>query len=283
MTDQFVGNETIRTSYGLTVGKTFEEEFSVASIESIIFYSVAFCAWLLESVFDLFTTDVKAYIDNMKPHTTKWMVNMALAYQHGFSLLADSDKFNNTGKTADQVSASKIVSYAACTEQLNQYGRPYLRLKAAKNAGPDLGPLAAAELSGLTEYVKKVKDAGVMIQVESLPADSLKMSWEVYYDPLLIDANGNRLDGTGNDVARVAIKEFLTKLPFNGIYALQKHEDYVQTVPGILLCHIFYAQTKYGAIPWADVNVLATPDSGYIRFVSDADLLIQYIPQSEVV
>ncbi len=283
MTDQFIGNETIRTSYGLTSGKTFEEEFSVASIESILFYSVAFGAWLLESVFDRFTTDVKTYIDNMKPHTTRWIVNMALAYQHGFSLLADSDKFNNTGKTTDQISASKIVAYAACTEHINQYGRPYLRLKAAKNDGADLAPLAAAELSGLTEYVKKVKDAGVMIQVESLPADSLKMSWKIYYDPLLIDINGNRLDGTGNDVARVVIKEFLTKLPFNGIYALQKHEDYVQAVPGILLCPILYAQTKYGTTPWVDVAVLTTPDSGYIRFASDADLLIQYIPQSEVV
>lgn len=284
MTDVFISNETIQSAYQLQPGKTFEEEFSKASIESILFYAIAFCTWFLETIFDTLTTDTHNYIATMKPHSLKWYANKALAYQHGFALHTDSDAFNNTGKTAEEIEESKVVKHAAVTEHVNAYGRPYLRVKVAGEENEDLAPLSPAQLSGVKGFFDRIKDAGVLINVESKAPDAIKMSWKIFFDPLLLDANGNRLDGSATDVGRAAIKQYLQRLPFNGIYALQKHEDFVQQVDGVVLCPIQSATTKQAG--WAEfqpVGTLITPNAGYLRFENDADLIIDYIPQSQLV
>lgn len=283
MTVLFISNETIQLAYGLDTAKTFDEEFSPASVENILFENFAFSGWILESNFDLLKSDVAAYISAMKPGSLKWYATMALAYQHGFSLLTDSDVFDNVGKTDEEIADSKIVKYAACVEELNQSGRTILRIKVAGAGADDLEPLSSVHLDGVKEYIARVKYAGIPIRVESNAPDAIKMKWTVYYDPLILDASGNRLDGTGEDVVRKAIKEYLTKLPFNGIYAIQKHEDYVQSVSGVALCPVQMAQKKYADYDWNNIMQIAVPDAGYMRFADDGDLEIIYVQKGALV
>lgn len=245
-------------------------------------YIVAAAIYVHETFFDLFKADVNETIALLKPHTAKWYATKALAYQHGFALLPDSDLFDNDGYTETQIDESKIVKYAAVVEQENIYQRVFLRIKLARENAGDLAPLTEPQLEGVIEYFKRVKDAGVKLVIESLPADSIKMQWHIFYDPLILDAEGNRTDGTASDVIKTAIKEYLKNLPFNGVYVLQYHIDALQAVEGVTIAEIDLAQTKYGLLPFANVNVQTTPDAGYLRFTDDADLQITYTAQSPI-
>jgi hypothetical protein len=235
-----------------------------------------------EAVFDIFKSDVDAKLKELKPHTERWYASKSLAYQHGFNLLPDSDLFDNTGYTDAQIEAAKVVKYAAVVEQENQFGRVFLRIKLAGEDAGDLAPLTAPQLAGVKEYLKRIKDAGVKLQVDSLPADNIRMKWTIYYDPLILDNNGNRLDGTASDVVKDAVKGYLKKLPFNGIYVLQYHTDEVQLTEGVVIAEITECLTKYGLLPFTGVNVKTTPDAGYLRFIDDTYLVITYLPQTPI-
>lgn len=235
-----------------------------------------------ETIFDIFKTDVDNKLRELKPHTDRWYATKALSYQHGFALLPDSDLFDNTGYTEQQITASKVVKHSAVVEQENEFGRVSLRIKLAGEDGDDLAPLEDPQLDGVTEYLRRIKDAGVKLLVQSLPADHIKMKWSIYYDPLILDANGNRLDTTENDAVKNAIKDYLKKLPFNGIYVVQYHIDHVQQVEGVVIAEVNQCQTQFGSLPFTAVNVKLTPDAGYMRFDENTDLEIVYIPQSPI-
>jgi hypothetical protein len=235
-----------------------------------------------ETIFELFTTDVTAKLRELKPHTQRWYANKTLAYQHGFNLLPDSDEYDNTGYNDADIEAAKIVKYAAVVEQQNQYARVFLRIKLAGETAGDLAALTTPQVDGVKAYLARIKDAGIKLQVESLPADRAKMRWTIYYDPLILDAAGNRLDGTASDVVRVAIKEYFKNLPFNGIYVLEYHIDFLQLVDGVTIAIINEAQTKYGLLAYSNVQVKVTPDSGYLRFYDDADLVTDFIAQAPI-
>jgi hypothetical protein len=282
ITDVWMQSPNIRAAYGLDETKSFEDQFSTASIESIWFYAVAFGIWFLETLHDTFTADVTTYVSNMKPHTIRWYVNKALGFQFGFELLPDSDLFDNAGAADDQIAASKVVAFADAVEVPDANGRISLRIKVAAQNGTDLQPITPAQLTALQEYFARIKDAGVPLTVTSTAPDRLVENWTIYYDPLVLDANGNRLDGTAQDVVRTAIKAYLQALPFDSIYALQLHTEAVKATQGVVLCQINNAQSSYGSLPLAQINTLMIPDAGYLRFINENDLIVTMVAHNPI-
>lgn len=256
--------------------------WSATSLERIIIYVVAFCIYTLELFFDTHRQETLEDLANLKPHSLRWYAQKALAYQHGFDLLPDSDQFDNTGKTEEEIAASKIVKYAAVVEQLDSFGRVILRIKLATDNGNDLEPLTLVQLDGVKEYFKRIKDAGVRLQIDSLPADKLTMKWRVYVDPLVLNGQGQRTDGTDSEPVQTAIKEYLKNLPFNGTFVLSYTADAVQLVDGVVDYSIDECTATYGAIAPAAVDVMYEPDSGYLRFYNEPDLQIEFIPRSPI-
>ncbi|MBK7097913.1 MAG: hypothetical protein IPH58_05620 [Sphingobacteriales bacterium] len=264
-------------SAGITIDTS---SWSQVNVLRLLCYVFAVGSHLLETLFDLLRADTTAYIATMKPGTTRWYAAKGLMYQHGFSLLPDTDVYDNTGHTDQEVADSKMVAYAACVEEHTQGGRVRIRLKMAGDGGEDLQPLAEPIVEGVQAYFDRIKYAGVPLKVESRTADRLQMKWKAYYDPMILDATGSRLDGTGNKMVEARIKEYLKQIPFNGIYAVQKHEDYVQATEGVVLCPVQWAKHKYGDYGWMTIDTLVTPDAGYLRFADEADLEIEYIKKS---
>lgn len=256
--------------------------WSATNLDKIIIYAISFCTYTLELFFDTHKQETLDDLANLKPHTERWYAEKALAYQHGFNLLPDSDQYDNTGYTSAQIAASKVVKNSAVVEQENQYGRVYLRIKLASEDNNDLVPLTEPQLDGVKEYFKRIKDAGVKLQIDSLAPDKLKMKWKIFYDPLILDSTGSRLDGAGGEVVRNGVKEYLFNLPFNGVYVLQYHTDYVQDIPGVVIAEIQQCQTSYGLLPMTPVNVKTTPDAGYLRFYTEPDLELEFIAQTPI-
>jgi hypothetical protein len=241
-------------------------------------YVVAVGIRTLELLFDAHKKEVQDIIYQMKPHTLQWYVNVARAFQKGQTLGPDTDKYDNTGKTDSDVEASRIVTYAACVESDHE-----LILKVAKEASGDLAPLSGDELLSFSTYMGRVKDAGVFLNIISLSPDALKLKLDIYYDPLLLNEGGKRIDGTSDSPVADAIRAYLKKLPFNGVLVSAFLIDALQQVDGVVIPVLRdgVMWCRYGSAEFADYAVKYPTDAGYIRIAAD-DLDIQYIPQQTI-
>ncbi|WP_461632733.1 hypothetical protein [Labilibaculum euxinus] len=272
MTEAFIADATIIETYGLDESKTFDQQFSKVSLESIFFYIVAVSVWALETLFDLHKAEVDETLETLMPHTARWYRNKALAFQYGFDLLADSDEFDNTDYTDEQVEAAKIVKYSAVVESETE-SRLIIKIATESDSGK-LAPVAEEHFSAFTSYMAEVKDAGVQItEINYLP-DRLKLSLRIVRDPLVLDANGMHMVNANYPVNE-AIQTFMKELPFNGKLSLQSLVDKIQYADGVSDLSLDLAQTawidgdNYG--DWSDINISTIPVSGYFYVNLDDD------------
>jgi len=80
MTAQFVANAQVKEEYGLTDGATFDANFMPTTLESILFYCVAFGVWVMEKLYDEMRTDVSSYFRAMRPYTIDWYAEHSREY-----------------------------------------------------------------------------------------------------------------------------------------------------------------------------------------------------------
>ncbi len=255
---------------------------SKTAIWQLFVYVFSYAGNVLERLYDTLVTEITDIIATQKPHTLRWYVSMLKNFQYGYSLPLDTDVYDNSGLSADTIAASKIVAYAAGSKQRRPSGRLFLRLKLAKLVAGDLAPVSNDEMAAVDDYVFRIADAGVDYELTSGPADKIVQTWTVYYDPELLTAAGDRIDGTVAAPVRTAIKNYLKNLPFNGEYRTTYHVDAVQAVSGVTDCKLELCQARYGSLPLTSIYVSYTPDAGYMRFENDADLVINYIPLSPI-
>ena len=218
-------------------------------------YIVASCQWVLENLFDAHKTEVSGLIAAQKPHTLQWYVTLAKQFQYGVALPVDSDTYTTT--STDPTVA--IINYAAAVELSN-----LVRVKVATLSGSSLAPVSTPQLTALTAYMQLVKDAGVRLQVTSGSPDTLQLQVTIYYDPLVLDPTGARLDGTASTPVLDAVNAFLTTLPFNGLFVLNSLVAALQVVDGVVIGDVVNAQATYASLPYTPVTVEYTPDAGYM-------------------
>jgi hypothetical protein len=223
-------------------------------------YVVAVCQWVLESLFDAHVAEVQGIIATMKPHTLQWYVTMARAFQYGYALPSGSDVYVPVAPVGD---ASLIVANAAAVDLGN-----LVRIKAAVSTGGVLAALSGPQLTSFAAYMGLVKDAGVRIECTSGAPDNLQLGLKVYYDALVINAAGQRIDGSENTPVMDAINGFLDALPFNGLFVVNKMIAAVLAVPGVVNCEVVVAQANYAMTPYVGVPVEYTPDAGYMALDS---------------
>jgi hypothetical protein len=236
---------------------------------------VATAIWTVEVLFDTLKAELNELLAALKPHSLRWYANKAKDFQYGYSLPIDTDVYDNSALTEDEIDDSKIVKYSAVTE--GDDGK--LRIKVAKE-GADLEPLAGGELTAFSEYMARIKDAGVRLLISSDTPDKLKLDLKIYYDPLILNSDGQRIDGADSEPVQNAVKNYLKNLPFNGVFVLAYLVDALQVVEGIVIPHVNNCLTSYAAFPFTSVNVQYLPDAGYLRFEAPEDLTIEFIPQS---
>lgn len=266
ITDSFIQNETIIALYGLDTSKSFEDQFSKLSLESISFYIVAFAIHSLEVFFDSHKSEVTELIANYKPHTKKWYVLKTLAFQFGRDLVIDSDVYDNTGLTDEQVTAEKVVKYSAAVEQSGQ-----IIIKVATDGATGREPLTADQESALTAYLNEIKDAGVQVNLVNEPPNAFNATIDIYYDPMILNESLSSLSNGGYPV-KDAINDFIMNLPFNGEYRNAALIDSLQEVDGVVI-----PELHISSIDGAQVVAKATPSSGYMKIYNDTDLVLNAI------
>ncbi len=230
-------------------------------------YITAFVIHTLERIFDQHKKEVAEALSEQKPHTARWYRNKALAFQYGFDLLEDSDKFDNTGYTEDEINNSKIVKYSAVTESETE---SRLIVKIATEQGGELQPISTVQKASFEAYMNEIKDAGVKITIINYLPDILKLQMKIYRDPLVLDENGMSIL-TGEKPVENAIKEYLKNLPFDGELVLAHLVDALQKVEGVKIPHIILAESKWidagtnGYGQFQPIEVKTIPISGYFK------------------
>lgn len=246
---------------------------SVTAIWRLITRVVAMAIATLENLFDLYQLDVAAQIELMKPHSARWYQSKALNYHHGFDLIEGDDEYDLTGFNDAIVEGAKIIAQAAAVDDDG-----ILTIKVNKEQNGDLVALDTAQYDGFVAYIRDIRDAGVNMQILSFAADKMTIEIDVYYDPLILDANGQRLDGTAVEPVKDAIKAFLRALPFDGEFVKAHLTDALQSVDGVFVPQIRSCQiTRFDSDTFTEVDITYNPYAGFIRIYNDADYTINYI------
>ncbi len=289
MASEFMANETVAGFYGFASGAEFASTFSPVSLESILFYIVASAIYTLESMFDTLKAYVDAALNARLTHNRQWIVDRAKEFQYG-------DAFNLLTGKYDIIDESKrVVSYASC-DQINEN----LYVKVAALSGDTLIPLTnepagentEGQLVAFTYYMSKAMDAGVVIIIINDVGDNLRLVLDIWYDPMVMDAEGNLLDGGGSPVGDT-VRTYIKSLPFNSEFTVMALTDALQTTRGVKIPTILSAESRYAANDWSVIDARVKPHAGYMvieigdrqivhsinsTVVIEGDLTINYRP-----
>lgn len=236
-------------------------------------YIISVAIWSLEKLFDLHRADIDKRLTELKPHTARWYRSKALAFQYGYYLAHDSDKYNNQWLTEEQIEASKIIKYSAVVESKNE-GR--LIVKIAGEQGDTLQPITDVQRKSFEAYLQEIKDAGVRLSVVNYQPDVLHLQMKIVYDPLVLDSNGQSITKATKPVEET-IKSYLKRLPFNGELVLAHLIDALQQAEGVKIPHLVLAQSKnitssgeYGAFETIEISKI--PTAGYFTIDNYNDI-----------
>lgn len=271
MTDSFIENQAVISAYGLTAGKTFDEQFSRVSIESILFYVFAAALWSLEKLFNLHVSEVDSRIEQLEPHTLRWYVNKTKAFLYGHKLVADSDYYDTSNLSEADIEKDRVVKYAVASESNTVV---YIKVAGERKGKP--WPLTDSQIAALNSYINTIKDAGVSVQLRNEQADLMRISLVVYYDPTLLSADGVSL-ADGSTPVDDTVKSVITNLPFNGVYRNTDLLAALQALSGVEVVDISKVEAKSrNADSFTEVVGFNRPYSGYFEIESLDVTYIQY-------
>lgn len=256
ITDEWLAQPAVIEKYGIDPLKSFEEQFSAVSIESLLFYAQAFGLMVLEKITADRFADLEARFAKLRPHTLSWYAEKIKAFQLDHTLPVDSDVY------AQSDESSQVVKYCSITER-----NGVLTAKIAGKVNNKPGKLADDVVEKVRRYLDRVKDAGVRVVMSSGEADSFSCSLLLHYDPL---------KNITEDDIKAAISAYLESMPFDGIYSNMALIDAIQKVDGIKVAEMISSQASYGTNSPVEIVSIYTPNSGYMSLAQTKITLKPY-------
>lgn len=268
MTSSFMHNVDVRRIYDIPSNiqdDQFDNYFSKVSIESILFYIIAFAIFTYESIFDTNSASLTSYIDSKRPHTLKWYSDILKRFQLSDSLPEDSEVYQVIDET------KQIVKQCNVRESVGR-----LKCKIAKaGSNNSLTNLTPEELEAVTTYAKRIKDAGVRLEIVSYPADIIRIDAIIHYDPLVLRADGTKISDNSQPI-KTSIKDHLNALPFDSVFSRMSLVDAIQQTEGVKVAEITLCRAKPAGDIYYDVESIYIPDSGYM-VLDDSLTTLNYI------
>lgn len=246
-----------RPGYTLDNAETLLADLSNRSrvaIWRLWLWLIAVASWMLERLYDQHKIEVDKIISSKKPHTLRWYAEESKKFQYGYAIEWLGDSF---GYISDQPHA-RIISYASATEIGDK-----IKLKVATGTAPAIKPLTSQQLSAFRDYWAKMKDAGVKLEIISLPADEVKVNMKIVRDRMVLDANNKLLRDSSVDPVVQAIKMFGTGLEFDGVLRISKLEEAIRTAEGVVDAKIMSAYHRVAGGAWEIIDMYVIPESGY--------------------
>lgn len=257
---------------------TLPSSISKSAMYRIFTFIICYAIWIVESLFDTHKQEVDAIIEAKMPHRPSWYRTKALEFQYGFNLITDTDNFDNTGYTAEQIEASKIIKYCAVPK-----GKAQKYIKIATEVGGVLSPINDLQKAAFQAFMDEISDWGVDYFIVNNPPDILLLDMDVYVNPLVLNANGMSIVN-GNYPIQDAILEYMKNLPFNGELVLFDLGSKIKSVDGVDFPGTINAQSQINDIGTGNyldpqpITEKTVPESGYFTIPNFNN--IRYVVQS---
>jgi hypothetical protein len=230
----------------------------------LIIFIITVAIWVHEELWLVFKSEVIALIESEKVHTIGWYTTQAKNYQHGHDILMDSGKPRYAEYNAD----ARIIKH--CSSIDNNKGGITLKLATEVNGVKQ--PLSASQMLAFRAYMSKIRDGGVVINYISTSPDQIVARLNVYYDPILISADGSLISDSSVKPAEVAFLNYLDSIEFDGVFNINKCFDDLITAEGIADAVVDSLQAQFGNNDYTDIIREREAYSGY--FIVDALLPI---------
>lgn len=219
LTDAFIADSNVQTLYSLDTSKNFDEQFSKVSIESILFYVVAYVVWLRETALASWSEDVQQTALTTRYGTKQWWHAKALAWQEGYATCVLED--GTSVGYATQDTTKQMVKYCAVSQS-----EGIVLLKVAGGTQDKLQPLNSDQMTMFNSYLNDIKPLGINVVAKSMAADSLTIAANIYYDTQLLQSD---VDSGVKD----AIETLLKNIKFGGVIYKSQIVDAIQGVKGV--------------------------------------------------
>lgn len=245
---------------------------SVLSKSRLWIFVISAIIWTLENLISITISNQNNSIKNQKRYSFSDYSTLAKGFQFGFLLPVGETEYNNEGVDSDLVEASKIVKYA---NSIKVWGG--IKIKVAGVFDTELVPISPVHFEAFKAYMERVKAAGDYIEYVNEEADMLFLNLKIFRDPLVLDFEGKRTDGTNDTPIKEAIQNFIKQMDFDKKFIPGLLVSELNKVEGVKLAHLNVAQSKYALFPWVDIPESGvSPNSGYVKIYNPEDLIINY-------
>lgn len=209
----------------------------------------------VETMHDLFRAEIEGIIASKIPGSLPWYRSVCLAFQYGDGLVFSSGKYGYATLNEE----AQIIDQCSVREAADG-----LVIKVAKEVDGVLEPLSTEEENSFQAFIQKVKFAGTHTRVINIEGNKLQIAGTVYYDPLLINADGTSKADNSRPVD-VAIENYLRSLPFDGRLKRTALLNAILSAPGVFDIQLTTLKHKYGEYDYQDIDVDQVPESGYFK------------------
>jgi hypothetical protein len=253
----FVADSELANRYGLDQTKSYDEQFSRASIEGIIIYVIASAIRTLELICDTFRTDVDTLLRSQYLTSLRYYHDKALSYQHGDALSYNSTTYQVVYAAID--ASKQVVKYAAVKSVEPTTARSYIDIKVS---GVNKTPLTTAQLDAFKAYMAQVGAAGTRYVIASDTPRECYFHIDVKYDPVVIQNTT-----AGRALLVSAIADYLNNLDYGGLVIMSDLTAKLSALSGVKAVYISYMHNVYEDTDYTQ----ATVESDTGAFVLDAN------------
>ena len=256
MAREFMRNDSAAERYGFAPGSEFGDRFGAASVENILLYVWAVCAWTVEQLVSRHKEEVTAELEELIAHRPKWYRDKVLRFMAGKELEQDSDTYDTTGMSEGDIAAARVVKHGVAMESKDA---SLLTIKVAGESGGERKPITAEQEKQLKAYINEIKDAGVRTALVNMEGDTFGCTVDVYYNAMLEPGAVQR-----DCVATIC--DYIENLPFNGEYTNMALVVRLQEVEGVKIVELRESHARAAnESTTTEINARLTPAAGYFR------------------
>lgn len=239
MTTQFMSNETLATAYGFTPGEDFDDTFSKVSIEAILLGIVATAIYLHEAIFDAFKTDVTRVVAEAMVPSTYYYRTRAKQFQPGVDLVYNETTQSFAYPSEDPT--NQPITFAACRD----LGTSVKLLVATSDVDGLPTAIDNTTLELFQAYMRKIKPAGVILNIFTLNPDDIKITATIQINRLLLNTDGTLVASPSIHPVEDAINAYLASIDFDlGVFNKTKCVDAIQRATGVVDVTLASVQAK---------------------------------------
>lgn len=227
---------------------------SKVAVWRLYMYIISVAIHYHELLFDAFKAMMEGIADAAIVGTVAWYQKQVYDFQLGVDLVYDEAKRRYVYESINP--SLQIVKRCAILERPDGI----VLIKAAKLDNNMPTGLVQFEQDALVSYIKKIRFAGTRFILVSGSGDQIRVSLNVYYDPIV-------LIGTVQNAVELAINNYVSSLPFNGVLQASTLLDRVQECTGVKDVTIVGIDSRYlTGGTWVSVGRTHVPNFGYYVF-----------------